>query len=379
MRKKILLLIFMLVMMSIGSLYAFLEEDEDTNICKQIDKGINKDKDKDIDIDKDKDIDKDLNQNIVISLMGDVLLDASVGKLIDINGVDYPWEKVLPILKKSNLSFMNLETSVGVGGKPIEGKSYTFQSKPETLNGVVNAGISGVSIANNHILDYGLEGFIETLENLEKMNILYVGGGRNIKDAQRAVILEKGDMKIGFLAFSRVIPDTNWYVTNRRAGILSGYDCYKDKVLKLVEETKKNVDFLIVSVHWGKELKDYPEKKDMRFAKKLVDGGADCIMGHHPHVLQGVEFYKNKPIIYSLGNFVFNARGKKSNQTMVFHIDINKMGILNTYVTPILIKNGQPTPAQGKEKEDIINILNTLSKEWNTKFLMNGEIKADIQ
>ncbi|TCO79343.1 CapA family protein [Marinisporobacter balticus] len=375
MRKKILLLIWIVVMMSIGSRYAFLEEDKDINIGKE---EINKDLDKEIDIDKEAAIDKGIDQNTVISLMGDVLLDRSIGKLIEINGVEHPWEHVSPILTKSDFAFINLETSIGVGGKPIAGKTYTFQSKPETLKGVINAGIRGVGIANNHILDYGQEGFIETLKNLEKMEIPYSGGGRNIKDAQKPVIWEKEDMKIGFLAFSRVIPDINWYVTDKRAGVLSAYDYYTDNVLKLIEETKKDVDFLIVSVHWGKELEDYPEEKDIKFAKKLVDGGADCIMGHHPHVLQGVEFYKNKPIIYSLGNFVFNARGKRSNQTMIFHIEMNKRGIVKTRVTPIFIRNGQPTPAQGKEKEEIINILNTLSKEWNTKFLMNGEVKNNI-
>ncbi|WZL74703.1 CapA family protein [Clostridiaceae bacterium 35-E11] len=319
------------------------------------------------------------NQNISISIMGDVLLTRGVGKMIEVHGVDYPWKYVSHILNKQDLALINLETSIGMSGKAMIDKEYTFQSSPETLKGVVSAGIDGVAIANNHILDYGQDGFIETLKNLKKMGIKYAGGGRNHEEALKPAIWEVNGMKVGFLAFSRVIPNMNWYASDARAGITSAYDYYLDSVCETIDKTKKEVDFLIVSLHWGKELQSDPDKKDIRAARQLIDSGADLIMGHHPHVLQGIEIYKNKPIVYSLGNFVFNARGKQSNQTMIFNLEVNKKGIAKLNVIPILIKGGQPRIAEGKEKEEIIHMLNQRSKAWNVQILFNGDIEGNIE
>lgn len=319
------------------------------------------------------------NQNITLAIMGDVLLDRGIGKMIETHGADYPWRHVSHILNKYDLALINLETSVGTRGNAMADKEYTFQSKPETLEGIVSGGIDGVSIANNHILDYGREGFMETLKNLEKMGIPYAGGGRKKQEALKPAIWEINGMQIGLLAFSRVIPDMSWYATDQRAGIASAYDYYLDSVCKTISETRKEVDFLIVSLHWGKELQNYPEEKDINAAKRLIDNGADLIMGHHPHVLQGIELYKNKPIVYSLGNFVFNGRGKESNQTMIFNLEVNKRGIVNLSIIPILIKGGQPMVAEGKEKEEIIHILNQRSKAWNTHILSDGSIVGNIE
>lgn len=319
------------------------------------------------------------NQNITLAIMGDVLLDRGIGKMIETHGADYPWRHVSHILNKYDLALINLETSVGTRGNAMADKEYTFQSKPETLEGIVSGGIDGVSIANNHILDYGREGFIETLKNLEKMGIPYAGGGRKKQEALKPAIWEINGMQIGLLAFSRVIPDMSWYATDQRAGIASAYDYYLDSISETIRKTKKEVDFLIVSVHWGKELQKYPDKKDVDAAKQFIDSGADLIMGHHPHVLQGIEFYKNRPIVYSLGNFVFNARGKESNQTMIFNVEINKKGIVTANVIPIRIKGGQPMVAEGQEKEEIIGMLNKRSEEWNTRILMDGSIEGNIE
>ncbi|WIF94061.1 CapA family protein [Caminicella sporogenes] len=313
---------------------------------------------------------------VKISLAGDVLLAGNIGKLIETYGSNYPWKHVKNIFKSSDLSIVNLETSIGINGKPYPNKKYTFQAKPEALLGLLDAGIDGVSIANNHTLDYGIKGFMDTLKNLERLNIQYAGGGRNIEDAKKAVIWDIKGIKIGFLAFSRVIPNVNWYAGKNKPGLLGAYDCHADDVLNLVKTVKKDVDFLIVSIHWGKELKSYPQPSDIIFAKKLIDSGADCIMGHHPHVLQGIQFYKNRPIIYSLGNFIFSSKSKQCRQSIIFNLEICKDGIVDTNIIPISIKNGQPIPFT--DKTEIINYLNVLSKKWNTKFFENGKIQGNI-
>ncbi|SHJ14594.1 poly-gamma-glutamate synthesis protein (capsule biosynthesis protein) [Geosporobacter subterraneus DSM 17957] len=318
-------------------------------------------------------------ESVVISLAGDVMLDRSIGKQIEKMGVDYPWTGVKPYFDKSDLVLINLETSVGLKGSASPDKTYTFQSKPETLDGLVKAGVSGVSIANNHVLDFGQEGFIETLENLEKRKIKYAGGGRNIQKALEPAVWEIHGQKIGFLAFSRVIYDMSWYATSKRPGIVSAYDHYIDQIKDTIVEAKKNVDFLIVSVHWGKELEQIPQEYQERIGRVMIDSGADVVMGHHPHVLQGIEFYKNKPILYSLGNFVFNSKGQLSNRSMIFNIEIDKNGMISSWIVPISIMNGQPRAADEKEGKLIIDNLNALSKKWGVEISTDGRIGGKVE
>ncbi|WIV12219.1 CapA family protein [Proteiniborus sp. MB09-C3] len=316
--------------------------------------------------------------SVTISLAGDMLLGDSVGNHIDKHGVDYPWENVKEILLDSDLSLVNMECTVGTAGEPQD-KQYTYRAKPETLKGLVNAGINGVSLANNHSLDFGRECFVETLDNLENYNIKYVGGGKDIKAAYEPAIWEINGVNVGFIGFSRVTPHVDWYATENRAGISNGYDSNAKNMLQAVQQAKENVDFLIVSLHWGTEQADYPRDNDVAIAKELIDSGADCIMGHHPHVLQGIEFYKNRPIVYSLGNFVFGAKGERTTQTMIFNMEINKDGIINTSIIPGRIKLGQPNISEGEDRENTIELINKLSSDWGTKVLDNGNIIGNIE
>lgn len=316
--------------------------------------------------------------SVTISLAGDVLLADSVARQIDVHGVDYPWESVKSIFLSSDLSLVNLECTVGTIGEPQD-KEYTYRAEPETLEGLVNAGIDGVSLGNNHSLDFGRECFVQTLDYLEEYNIKYTGGGRNIKALMEPAIWEINNIKIGFISFSRVTPSVDWYATENRAGIANGYDSNAKNMLEIVEKAKEKVDFLIVSLHWGIQLADYPREIDVNIAKKLIDSGADCIMGHHPHVLQGIEFYNNRPIIYSLGNFAFATRKGRTSQTMVFNMEINKEGILNTSIVPASIIGSRPIISEDEDREEIINLINNLSADWGTVVSEDGSITGNIE
>lgn len=316
---------------------------------------------------------------IRISLVGDILLDGTVARYIANNDVDYPWEHVSPIFGASDLVLGNLETSVGTGGQIDVNKQYSFQSKPESLKGMVNGGVDGVSIANNHTLDYGQEGFKQTLDHLEEHGIEYAGGGRDIGAALQPVVWDVKGMKVGFLAFSRVIYDVSWYATEKRPGILSGYDHYAKNVSETIRQARENVDFLIVSVHWGKELAQYPEADEIKFGRMMIDSGADVIMGHHPHVLQGIELYKNKPIVYSLGNFVFNSTSQLSRTSMIFNLEIGSEGITNIYIIPVQINHCRPIPVQGKDGRAVVDLLNRISGQWGTTILESGDVVGNIK
>ncbi|WP_352419524.1 CapA family protein [Proteiniborus sp.] len=316
--------------------------------------------------------------SVTISLAGDVLLGSWIGKYMETHGADYPWENLKEVLLDSDLSLINLECPVGTVGEAQE-KEFTFRAKPETLEGLVNAGVKGVTLGNNHTLDFGRECFVETLDNLDKYSIKYTGGGRNIKEAFEPAIWEINGIKVGFLGFSRVTPHVDWYATENRAGTTNGYDGNAKNMMQAVKQAKEKVDFLIVTLHWGIERADYPRDNDVAIAKELIDNGADCIMGHHPHVLQGIEFYKDRPIVYSLGNFVFGTKDERNSQTMIFNMEINKNGIINTSIIPGRIKAGQPTIAEGEDREKIIELINELSADWGTKVLDDGNITGNIE
>lgn len=316
--------------------------------------------------------------SVTISLAGDVLLGSWIGKHMDTHGVDYPWENVKAVFLSSDLSLINLECSVGTAGE-AQDKEFTFRAKPETLKGLVNAGIKGVNLGNNHTLDFGRECFRQTLNNLEEHGLKYTGGGRDIESAYEPAVWEINDIKIGFIGFSRVTPHVDWYAAENRAGIVNGYDSNSPNMVKAVQQAKEKVDFLIVSLHWGVQLADYPSENDAAIAKELIDNGADCIMGHHPHVLQGIEFYKDRPIVYSLGNFIFGTKSERTAQTMIFNMEINKDGIMNTSITPGTIKVGKPVISEGEDKEKIINLINELSSDWDTKILKDSNIIGNIE
>lgn len=306
--------------------------------------------------------DKDTTtSNIVISLVGDILMDGSVANQIAAYGEDYPWEIVREYFIEDSLTIGNLETSITTGGLKWEDKQFNFRSHPKNLSAMKSAGVDMVSLANNHSVDYGYEGLLDTLRNLEQNDILYAGAGRNRDDAIKGAITEINSTKVGFLAYSRVVPDVRWYATTNRPGIVGAYDVHIPEVLRRIKELKEEVDILVLSIHWGVELSTEPREEETRLAKMAIDEGADIIMGHHPHVLQGVEIYKGKPIFYSLGNFVFGSKNDLTSDTMIAQISITDKEIATIRIVPLKIEGGRPIKKQ-EELSSGIDYINNLSK-----------------
>lgn len=341
--KKIVLLLLIMVLVLLNS-YTFAEEEKDT---------------------------------ITISVAGDVMMDGSVRQQINRQGYDYPWEKVKEYFKESDLAIVNLETSITTKGVKWPGKYFNFRSNPENLDSMKEAKVDIVTLANNHVLDYSNQGFLDTLTHLEKRDILYVGGGRNKKEALEGIVIEKKNTKIGVLAFSRVIPDTRWYATNNKLGVVGAYDGYTSDMMNRIKELKEEVDILVLSLHWGVERSTKPRTQDINIAKAAIDAGVDIVMGHHPHVLQGVEVYKGKPIFYSLGNFVFGGRDKLTRTTMIGQINIENKNLSSINIIPCNIINGRPIPAVGKDKDQSIKYIRNLSKPFKTSIDKDGIIHID--
>lgn len=194
---------------------------------------------------------------------------------------------------------------------------------PAVVPALKGAGISILSVANNHIGDWGRFAYIDTLSRLKENEIQYTGGGNNYTEATTPTIIEKYGIKIGFLGFSDKGPD--WMkATADQSGILLASDPNFDEIIK---NAAKQVDYLVVSFHFGEEYQTKHNAKQELLAHKAVDDGAKLVIGAHPHVVEDTEIYKNSYIAYSLGNFIFDqAFSKNTMQGMLLEVKLNKDG-----------------------------------------------------
>lgn len=206
-----------------------------------------------------------------------------------------------PFIKESDIAFANLEGPVSDKGKD-RGGQFSFRMSPEAIPALINAGFDIVNLANNHTGDWGREAFIDTVERLSNNGLAYTGGGKDINDTSNARVIERNGTKIGFLGFSDAGPD--WLSAgDDSSGILLAA---RSDFAAIIEKAKREADFLVVTFHFGEEYKQSSNERQKMLAKKAVDYGADMVIGHHPHVVQEIEYYKGALIAYSLGNFVFD-------------------------------------------------------------------------
>jgi poly-gamma-glutamate synthesis protein (capsule biosynthesis protein) len=265
------------------------------------------------------------DQNFVtLAFGGDIMLDRGVKNSVIKNfNNDYSalFEK-LDILKKSDISFANLEGTASDAGTDMK-NLYSFRMDPAVIPALKGAGVSILSVANNHIGDWGRSAFDDTLARLKENEILYTGGGNNKTEAETPTIIEKYGMKIGFLAFSDKGPD---YMTANadKSGILLANDPDFDAI---INRASKQVDYLVVSFHFGEEYQATHNARQEYLAHRAVDDGAKLIIGSHPHIVEDTEVYKNSFIAYSLGNFVFDQSWSQSTmQGMLLEIKLYKDG-----------------------------------------------------
>lgn len=219
-------------------------------------------------------------------------------------------EELLTFLRDGDLFILNQEFPFGTTGEAMEDKEYTFRVPPDLVSVPVELGVDLVTLANNHMLDFGRSPLTETLETLDAAGIAHVGAGEDLEEAKALKTFEIQGKTLGFLGASRVIPEASWNASKYGSGVFTTYDA-----AQLVEEigkAKESCDFVAVLVHWGIERNTFPEDYQKTLARQYIDAGADAVIGSHPHVLQGIEYYKGKPIFYSLGNFIFNNSAYES-------------------------------------------------------------------
>ena len=260
---------------------------------------------------------------VIMTFAGDVMLDRGVEASVKKN-LEGNFSRLFDnftMFQNDDISFINLEGPVSDVGYNV-GSKYSFRMDPQVLPKLKDAGVDIVSFANNHIGDYTAKAFVDTLKRLSDNGILFAGGGANYTEASTPTVIEKNNIKTCFLAYSDVGP--NWMkATEKNPGILLLSDL---NFSNTISSAKSVCDVLVVSVHWGDEYKPHTARQT-KFAHLAIDSGADIVVGHHPHVPQDVEIYNNKPIMYSLGNFIFDQSwSKPTMQGLVVQLKAYKDG-----------------------------------------------------
>ena len=213
-------------------------------------------------------------------------------------------DSLLSVLREADIFMLNEEFPFGTTGEPMEEKEYTFRVDPSYSTVLSELGVDIVTLANNHMLDFGRGPLTETLNTLDQAGIAHVGAGENLDEAKTLKTFEMDGRTIGFLGASRVIPEHSWNASSGSSGLFTTYDAAA--LAEQIQKAEESCDFTVVYVHWGIEKNTQPEEYQKTLARQYIDAGADAVIGAHPHVLQGIEFYQGKPIFYSLGNFIFS-------------------------------------------------------------------------
>lgn len=303
-------------------------------------------------------MDKLVKAPLNILVVGDIMLGDRAKKVILENGEHYPFDAVSPIMKRSDIIVGNLEGPLARKAKKQD-RNFSYKVNPDSAYSLAQAGIHVLTLANNHLVDCGREGVLETLDALRKAGIEPVGAGINEEFAHLPVIRHSGNLRIGILG----------YYWNRRCSATkdlpgSAMDS-SEEMLTDIGKLRDQVDHVIVTFHWGIPYEREPLPADREKAHLAIDYGADAVVGHHPHVIQPFEVYRNCPIFYSVGNFTFGSGNSRGEGIMVgLRFWENKTDV---EIYPLYVKNRdprvnyQPKALHGNSAHRILNKLHESS------------------
>ena len=346
-----------------------------------------------------------------IAMVGDIFLQEKLPDNPQLN-------RITEILQSADIAFGNLETPVSERGTPVE-KWINMRMSPELLTDVCSAGFDIVTIANNHLMDYGVEAFMDTITHLSEYDIQMIGGGKNLEEAWQPNIVEQGDQKVAFIGAASTL-SPGLAADDDRPGVAPIHvsESYNidfaasmeqpgsapyvftrawsedvERAKHAIQQASQQADYVIVAMHWGvppawrSRFQDGLADYQIEVGHALIDAGADVIVGHHPHSLQTVEIYNGKPIFYSLGNFIFHENKNPVSRTIinrnapyVFHhnkdriwaesiivvADVVADGNVEYRLHPVLLdEHGNPGLLDANEAENVLDRLKKMSPDVN--------------
>ena len=292
--------------------------------------------------------------------VGDINLGRKAGKTILDGDIDFAFEKVSDIISWADIAFANLESTISDQNGVTRRGVWRFTAPPEAAESLANAGFDVVSLANNHVWDFGEEALFETHTHLDRVGIKYTGTGEDLDSAYTPAMFEVNGIKIAFFAVTNIF-NYGEYPDHDAFDYLAWIDT--ERLSKEIAGVRETSDLVVVSAHWDREYKDRPWDSTVNIAHEIADSGADIILGHHPHVPQGIEIYNDTFIIYSLGNFAFHQTSKDSiwkKRSIILVLTLTRDGVKSYEMIPV-VTGFQPEVAEGDLAEEILAHIEDIS------------------
>jgi poly-gamma-glutamate synthesis protein (capsule biosynthesis protein) len=256
-----------------------------------------------------------------IAIGGDIIFGKGVSQIAQARGLGYFFEPIAPLLRAADWTVLNMEGCISTRGAPMP-KEYTFRAPPDLAAHLRLAGVSMVSLGNNHSMDYGATALLDTMDYLWQAGVWWAGAGTNRASAAQPVYVDFGGLRVAVAT--------------------------PDAVLPVLREARANADALVVILHWGDEGTTHPNAKQRRIARQLADAGATLIVGHHPHVVQGYARVGTAHVFYSVGNFIHTPRSKRARQAVLLQATLDKSGVRELKPILLWLEGGRPIPQRGR-------------------------------
>ncbi len=303
-----------------------------------------------------------------LASVGDIMLDRGLGIVLQNGNLTYPFAKVAPLLQGADITVGNMESALGDVGTPAI-KSYPFRAPPVAAQALALGGFDVVSLANNHAMDYGPEALLQALGLLDTQGVATIGAGANFDKAHAPYLTQVNGLSLAFLGYVNVPVEATgfdtavWTATETTPGLAWGYP---DVIAADVTAVRPQADLVIVVLHSGYEYIEEPSEQQMAAAHAAIDAGADLVIGHHAHILQGIEYYNDGVIVYGLGNFAFEIDG--APETAVLNVWLDQNGVHSLELIPAIIQEGgQPRLAETWEAAPILRQVYFLTRILNSR------------
>lgn len=309
---------------------------------------------------------------ITVQAVGDLNLSGDAEGTMRALGYAHAFEGTRALLAEGDLNLANLESPITSRGQK-QSKRFTFRMAPASAKAIAEAKILLVSQANNHAIDYGLQGMEDTLAALDRAGIAHAGAGKDLAAARAPAIVEVKGLKVGLLSYSLTFP-TEFYATSSHGGTAHGEASW---VAADVKALRARVDLVLVAFHWSAELLDTPKDYQRELGHLAIDAGADAVIGTHPHILQGIEIYQDKPILYSMGNYAFGSRSHKAADSALVRMTFAGNRLTALTAVPLDVDNTHltfdPQVAHGAAAQRINGNLARLSQALGTTAIPRAE------
>lgn len=320
-------------------------------------------------------------EEILLAAGGDVTLGYHLqeylqerwGVSFPLEALAYPFAKIAHHFRQADIALINLEGPLTTRGRKLS-KRFNFRADPRSVGSLILGGITVANLANNHIMDYGPMGLRDTIATLDRAGIVSFGAGETSRQARAGAVVERNGLRVGFLGYVYLGPGGSEpraiLASTRRpgaAGHASSVETFQVMIEEDLARLKPLADLLVVSFHWGREGSFYPDGDQQLLARFAIDRGAHLVLGHHPHVLQGIEAYGGRIIAYSLGNLVFGGKwDPQDKDSIILKVRLTREGIGGVEIVPIRTTNPphayfQPVELQGDEASRVIRRLRAYS------------------